>query len=95
MKWQWDQTHINDICLRQLPAVVGPSARQSIPNVNNTGLTLLLLGRVRSCDCGSLGCRHRENRAASSASFATVFMLRAVPDLAAGMTSFELPIPLP
>lgn len=52
-------------------------------------------GRVRSCDCGSLGCRHRDNRAASSESLATVFMLRAVPDLAAGMTSFELPIPLP
>jgi hypothetical protein len=30
-----------------------------------------------------------------SASFATVFMLRAVPDLAAGIFSFERPIPLP
>ena len=31
---------------------------------------------------------------ASSASFATVFMLRAVPALAAGMRSFDRPIPL-
>ena len=30
-----------------------------------------------------------------SASFATVFMLRAVPDLAAGIFNFERPIPLP
>jgi hypothetical protein len=31
---------------------------------------------------------------AISASFATVFMLRAVPVLAAGILSFERPIPL-
>ena len=30
-----------------------------------------------------------------SVSFDTVFMLRAVPDLAAGIFSFEWPIPLP
>ena len=32
--------------------------------------------------------------AAISASFATVFMLRAVPDLAAGILSLERPMPL-
>jgi hypothetical protein len=41
-----------------------------------------------SGDCAAQG------RAARPASFATVFMLRAVPVLAAGILSFERPIPL-
>ena len=41
-------------------------------------------------------CSHSSHfLAAIVASFATVFMLRAVPDLAAAILSFELAIPLP
>ncbi len=77
---------------RQAPAETAPSVRLSVnfqlrqPN-SSSGLSCLWQSH-----CIVLA---EHQPFAMDASLATVFMLRAVPNLAAGMRSFEVPILLP